>query len=403
MTKPEPSACDCWLWPLPPLPGLPKLSVGALPPSRDLDVHDAWVRALVDLVDGQAAGGLHGGGGSTRPARRRCTVVAGQCRRRRPGRRRRRRPRPTRVRRSTTRAVVRRGVIGVRVSWIHVRWRDGVVAWNNRRLKGTSRCTEAQVRPACAVRHELATALATPDTLRNACRPDANAPRRRPSPWAWLVAGSAVVVLGCALVLGVWWLATSEKQIATYSVTRRGEPDDARPRRRRTRSSSAAGRAGRSRCGAPTSSPSAAARAPSARVSGGELRLRSRCPATVLASCSASYRVRVPDNIPVTVATSSGDVRFSAYRGSASIDTTTGDISVGGYCGFLLQARAESGNVLASTSCSPERLVLRSRSGDVRAIVPAGPLPRRRRHRRRHAARRRADARPRTRRSRSRR
>jgi len=83
-------------------------------------------------------------------------------------------------------------------------------------------------------------------------------------------------------------------------------------------------------------------------VADGELRLRSRCPATVLASCSASYQVRVPDNIPVTVKTSSGDVRFSAYRGSASIDTTTGDISVGGYCGFLLSARAESGNVLAS-------------------------------------------------------
>jgi DUF4097 and DUF4098 domain-containing protein YvlB len=92
----------------------------------------------------------------------------------------------------------------------------------------------------------------------------------------------------------------------------------------------------------------------------------------VFASCSASYRVRVPDNIPVTVRTSSGNVRFSAYRGSASINTTTGDISVGGYCGFLLQARAESGNVRASTSCSPERLVLRSRSGDVHAIVPAG-------------------------------
>ena len=83
-------------------------------------------------------------------------------------------------------------------------------------------------------------------------------------------------------------------------------------------------------------------------------------------------RVRVPDNIPVTVRTSSGDVRFNAYRGSASIATSTGDISVGGYCGFLLQARADSGDVLASTSCSPERLVLRSRSGDVRAVVPAG-------------------------------
>src|SRR4051812_32504550 len=107
-------------------------------------------------------------------------------------------------------------------------------------------------------------------------------------------------------------------------------------------------------------------------VADGVLRLRSRCPATVVSSCSASYRVSVPDNIPVTVRTSSGDVRFSAYRGSATIATTTGNITVGGYCGFLLQARAESGDVRASTSCSPERLLLRPRSGDVRGVVPAG-------------------------------
>ena len=44
------------------------------------------------------------------------------------------------------------------------------------------------------------------------------APHRRLSPWALLVAGSAVVVLGCALVLGVWWLQSSRKQVATYAV-----------------------------------------------------------------------------------------------------------------------------------------------------------------------------------------
>jgi len=65
----------------------------------------------------------------------------------------------------------------------------------------------------------LGRAPATPDTLPGMRSSDAIAPRRRPSPWAWLVTGSAVVVLGCGLVLGVWWLATSERQIATYSVT----------------------------------------------------------------------------------------------------------------------------------------------------------------------------------------
>ena len=186
-----------------------------------------------------------------------------------------------------------------------------------------------------------------------------------------VVAGSAVIVLGIALVLGVWWLASSEKRIATYSVT--GAVSRVTLDLGGANAIVVGGGSGRAVQVRRTDSFSFGRRANARRaVSDGELRLRSRCPVTVLASCSASYRVRVPDNIPVTVRTSSGNVRFSAYRGSANINTTTGDISVGGYCGFLLQARAESGNVLASTSCSPERLVLRSRSGDVHAIVPAG-------------------------------
>ena len=80
----------------------------------------------------------------------------------------------------------------------------------------------------------------------------------------------------------------------------------------------------------------------------------------------------MPDNVPVVVRTSSGDVRLSSYRGSATIATTTGDISVAAYCGFLLQARADSGDVDAAASCAPERLLLRSNSGDVRAVVPPG-------------------------------
>jgi len=69
--------------------------------------------------------------------------------------------------------------------------------------------------------------------------------------------------------------------------------------------------------------------------------------------------------------TANTDVKVGASATPIMI-SVAGNISVGGYCGFLLQARADSGDVLASASCSPERLVLRSRSGDVRAVVPAG-------------------------------
>jgi hypothetical protein len=194
---------------------------------------------------------------------------------------------------------------------------------------------------------------------------------RRPSPWALLVAGSAALVLVCALVLAVWWLRSSEKQIATYAV--RGAVSQITLDLGGANATVVGAGSARTVQVQRTDHFSFGRRARADRaVSDGVLRLRSRCPVTVLASCSASYRVAVPDNVPVTVRTSSGDVRFASYRGSASIATTTGNITVGGYCGFLLQARAESGNVRASASCSPERLVLRSRSGDVRAIVPAG-------------------------------
>jgi hypothetical protein len=186
-----------------------------------------------------------------------------------------------------------------------------------------------------------------------------------------LVAGSAVVVVGCALVLAAWWLRSSETRIATYSV--RGAVSRITLDLGGANAVVVGGGSARAVQVQRTDEFSFGRRARADRaVSGGVLRLRSRCPVTVLASCSASYRVSVPDNIPVSVRTSSGDVHFTAYRGSASIATTSGNITVGGYCGFLLQARAESGDVRASTSCSPERLVLRSRSGDVRAIVPAG-------------------------------
>lgn len=197
------------------------------------------------------------------------------------------------------------------------------------------------------------------------------APRRRPSPWTWLVAGSATLLLAIALALLVGGMASSETQIATYSV--RGAVDEVMLDLANANAVVVGGGSGRAIEVRRTDEFAFGRRAQAGRaVTGGILRLRSRCPATVLSSCSASYRVSVPDNIPVTVRTSSGDVRFSAYRGSASIATTTGNISVGGYCGFRLQARAESGDVAASASCSPERLVLRSGTGDVRAVVPAG-------------------------------
>ena len=43
-----------------------------------------------------------------------------------------------------------------------------------------------------------------------------------------------------------------------------------------------------------------------------------------------------------------------------------------GFCGFSLQARAESGDIATTAACAPQRLSLRSTNGSVNAIVPPG-------------------------------
>src|SRR5690606_17559800 len=107
-------------------------------------------------------------------------------------------------------------------------------------------------------------------------------------------------------------------------------------------------------------------------VDNGEVTIVSRCPKQVLGSCRASYRLAIPDNVPVEIETTSGTVRLSGVRASVQAVTREGDISAAGFCGFSLDATSDSGRVAAVSECSPDRLELRSRSGDVRAVVPTG-------------------------------
>ena len=189
--------------------------------------------------------------------------------------------------------------------------------------------------------------------------------------WPRLVTASAAVVLLVVLGLAAWWVASSERRVTSYSV--RGTLSAIDLDLGNADAEIVGGREApvvdvRRTDAFAFHRPAAAER----RVSDGTLRLRSRCPRTVLGSCSASYRLTVPNNVPVTVRTASGDVSLEAFRGSAQIETGTGDVSATAYCGFVLRARAEDGDVAASASCAPNRLELRSRTGDVRAVVPPG-------------------------------
>ncbi len=194
---------------------------------------------------------------------------------------------------------------------------------------------------------------------------------RHASSWGRLVTISTFVVLTAALVMVVWWAATTEERTGTYVV--RGSVNgitldigdaDLDIIGGGTQAALQVSRTDRFSFGHPAEAERV--------VRGGTLRLRSRCPAALIGSCSSAYRLRVPDNVPVTVRTTSGDVASSGYRGSARVDTTTGDVSFNGWCGFNLQIRAEAGDVRAAAACAPERLQLRSRRGHVDALVPPG-------------------------------
>src|SRR3954447_27057427 len=194
--------------------------------------------------------------------------------------------------------------------------------------------------------------------------------RTRLSPWGRLVAVCAALVVGFVGLLAVWDLASRHERVVTSSVAGGvdglaldlGDADVliAGGGRRPTVGIERTDRFafGHDAEVTPT-------------LDGSVFRLRSRCPSSVPATCSVTYRITVPDNVPVDVRTSGGNVRFADYSGSARIATASGDIDVSGFCGFSLQARAETGDIAAATACPLQRLTLRATSGTVRATVPA--------------------------------
>ena len=192
------------------------------------------------------------------------------------------------------------------------------------------------------------------------------------SPWGRLVAACAVVVAVAAVVLLIWSLTSTQRRAVSYSVggTIGGvalDLDDADVEVRGGGRGTAVSVQHVDHFGfghGPTADRT---------IAGGVFSVRSRCPSTILHGCSVRYRVTVPDNIPLSVKTSTGSVRFRDYRGSARVRTGRGDIDISGFCGFALQARADGGgDVTASTACPPPQLALRTTTGTVHALVPPG-------------------------------
>jgi hypothetical protein len=194
--------------------------------------------------------------------------------------------------------------------------------------------------------------------------------RLRVSPWRALVAASLVIVLGGTAVFVAGWLATGQTHTRAYSV--RGQLLGVQLRVVRgdvvllggAQSGVAVRRTDHSTFG---HGPLEWRR----RV-GGVLEIASTCPRLVAGDCGSSYRIAVPDNVPVSVRADHGSIRVEGYRGSASLATGDGRITVDAFCGYTLRATSVGGDILAAGSCAPESVELRSTSGNITARVPAG-------------------------------
>ena len=194
-------------------------------------------------------------------------------------------------------------------------------------------------------------------------------PERRAKRWWWLVAACGLVLLICAVTLVVWWAVSLETRTTSYRVLGdlagiRLDLGDADVEIDGGATAVEVRRVDRFAYGAPAEEQRS--------IAGGTLSIVSRCPDQVLGSCRASYRLTVPDNVPLEIETTGGSVRVSRVRASVQINSDQGKIEATGFCGFLLRASSDTGGVSAASECSADRLELRSRTGDVHATVPSG-------------------------------
>ena len=190
------------------------------------------------------------------------------------------------------------------------------------------------------------------------------------SRWNLAVAASAVIVVAIALAIGIGWAASLHSKHTTYSF---GIPLREVDLRLSSGSATIVG-TGASTIRVRRTDDYAFGHAARERraLSNGTLRLDSSCARILLGSCSASYEIAVPETVKVNVQTTGGDVRLSGFRGSATVRTRSGHVTVEAYCGFDLSATSGSGDVRVAAACAPQHLSLKTGSGNATAQVPPG-------------------------------
>jgi Putative adhesin len=197
-----------------------------------------------------------------------------------------------------------------------------------------------------------------------------NSPIRMRASWTALVVGSVALLLLVAAALATSHGLTTRTEIASYLA--RGTPERIVLTLRSGNAEVVGG--ARGAVEVRRTARYSYGHRPTERRSAtdGQLRIASGCPSVLFGGCTASYRLTIPDNVPVTVRTAGGTVRLAGIRGSAQIESGAGDVDVDTFCGFSLSIQTTSGHARTTASCSPQRLEMSSASGDLNATVPVG-------------------------------
>jgi Toastrack DUF4097 len=187
-------------------------------------------------------------------------------------------------------------------------------------------------------------------------------------PWPLLVALSFAVLIGGTAAFALYWLLSGETKTTSYTV--QGTPLGVQIRVVSGDVTIVGGAQGGISVRRTDQSTFGHGPIEWQRRIGQRLEIASTCPMMVIGACRASYRIAVPDNVPVSIRADHGSITVEGYRGSASLTTGPGAISVTTFCGYSLSANTTGGDIAVSTSCSPARLELTSTSGDISASVP---------------------------------
>jgi hypothetical protein len=194
--------------------------------------------------------------------------------------------------------------------------------------------------------------------------------RGRFSRWGLLVAACAILLIAALGALAVLWAVTSDRSSTSYTVgaTILGIEMEV------GRGSVEIIGGGREEVQVLRTDHSVYGHEPTERraLADGVLKIESSCASLVVGSCSADYRITVPESLSVTITADHGDVRLTAYRGSANVSTVDGSVSADSYCGYVLHATTRGGSIDVAALCSPDQLELRTDTGDVTASVPPG-------------------------------